>query len=741
MAKPFLLLALSIVVFALLFSETYSEQETRSTYIVHVSPAHAPPQSSSSPALLRRAYSCALGSMLPERLRRPRPRLLYGRTPPLPSFLRLSASSGLWPLSHFASSAVVAVLDTGIWPSRPSFSDADSALPPPPRRGAAPASPPPPSTPPPPATTSSSAPASSTRATRPPWPPHRRVQGVQVPLDTEGHGTHTASTAAGAAVKGAGFYGYARGVAQGVATAARVAAYKICWASGCFDSDILAAMDAAIADGADVISLSVGANGYAPPFHRDSIAIGAFGAARRGVVVSCSAGTPAPAPTPPSTSRPGSSPSAPPPSTASSPPTRRSATAPPTAASRSTPASPERHAPAARLRGRLRIAAVHSGRPRRDKVAGKIVLCDRGLNARVEKGSAVKIAGGAAMILANTEENGEELIADSHLIPATMVAKSPGTRFATTSIRRHPHRHHRVPRHGHRSIPAGAQSGVLLQPRPNYRAREILKPDVIAPGSTFWPPGPAPAARPIWISTPKGRIQHHFRDVHGVPPRQRHRRSPPHGPPEWSPAAVKSAIMTTAYNLDNSGETIRDLATGEESTPFVRGAGHVDPNSALDPGLLYDAQVDDYIAFLCSIGYTADQIAVFTRDGSTANCSTTTLSSPGDLNYPAFSVLFSSHSDVVTYRRVVRNVGSSADAVYEVAVCAPRGVNVTVSPSRLEFNSVGQSLSYEVTFASAANPVIVGDNYAFGSILWADGSHNVRSPVAVTWPASLVSSS
>ncbi|XP_020091128.1 uncharacterized protein LOC109712110, partial [Ananas comosus] len=78
MAKPFLLLALSIVVFALLFSEAYSEQETRSTYIVHVSPAHAPPQSSSSPALLRRAYSCALGSMLPERLRRPRPRLLYG---------------------------------------------------------------------------------------------------------------------------------------------------------------------------------------------------------------------------------------------------------------------------------------------------------------------------------------------------------------------------------------------------------------------------------------------------------------------------------------------------------------------------------------------------------------------------------------------------------------------------------------------------------------------------------------
>uniref|UniRef100_A0A0E0I8P2 Peptidase S8/S53 domain-containing protein n=1 Tax=Oryza nivara TaxID=4536 RepID=A0A0E0I8P2_ORYNI len=54
------------------------------------------------------------------------------------------------------------------------------------------------------------------------------------------------------------------------------AAYKICWKSGCYDSDILAAMDEAAADGVDVISLSVDAGGYAPSFFRDSIAIGSL---------------------------------------------------------------------------------------------------------------------------------------------------------------------------------------------------------------------------------------------------------------------------------------------------------------------------------------------------------------------------------------------------------------------------------------------------------------------------------
>ncbi|KAM6550860.1 hypothetical protein CsatB_000668 [Cannabis sativa] len=71
----------------------------------------------------------------------------------------------------------------------------------------------------------------------------------------------------------------------------------------------------------------------------------------------------------------------------------------------------------------------YSGSLIASKVAGKIVVCDRGGNARVEKGSAVKLACGLALVLANTEDSGEELIADSHLIPATMVGQINGDKI------------------------------------------------------------------------------------------------------------------------------------------------------------------------------------------------------------------------------------------------------------------------------------------------------------------------
>lgn len=114
------------------------------------------------------------------------------------------------------------------------------------------------------------------------------------PADDMGHGTHTASTAAGAAVKDASLYGIGKGTARGGVPSARIAMYKVCWSVGCSDMDMLAGFDEAIADGVNFLSVSIG--GPSRDFFSDSIAIGSFHAMTRGILTSCSAGNSGPRP-------------------------------------------------------------------------------------------------------------------------------------------------------------------------------------------------------------------------------------------------------------------------------------------------------------------------------------------------------------------------------------------------------------------------------------------------------------
>jgi subtilisin family serine protease len=114
------------------------------------------------------------------------------------------------------------------------------------------------------------------------------------PVDDQGHGTHTSSTAAGSVVRGASLYGIGEGTARGGVPSARIAMYKVCWSIGCSDMDMLAGFDEAIADGVNFISVSIG--GPSRDFFSDPIAIGAFHAMRRGVLTSCSAGNDGPRP-------------------------------------------------------------------------------------------------------------------------------------------------------------------------------------------------------------------------------------------------------------------------------------------------------------------------------------------------------------------------------------------------------------------------------------------------------------
>lgn len=116
---------------------------------------------------------------------------------------------------------------------------------------------------------------------------------IKSPRDSEGHGSHTASTVAGREVQNASYFGIGEGVARGGVPNARIAVYKVCWARGCNAADILAAFDDAIADGVDIISVSLGSL-IPTPYHKDSISIGSFHAMKNGILTSCSAGNSGP---------------------------------------------------------------------------------------------------------------------------------------------------------------------------------------------------------------------------------------------------------------------------------------------------------------------------------------------------------------------------------------------------------------------------------------------------------------
>lgn len=60
------------------------------------------------------------------------------------------------------------------------------------------------------------------------------------------------------------------------------------------------------------------------------------------------------------------------------------------------------------------------------KVKGKIVICLRGINARVDKGEQALLAGAVGMVLVNDKINGNEVIADPHVLPATHITFSDG---------------------------------------------------------------------------------------------------------------------------------------------------------------------------------------------------------------------------------------------------------------------------------------------------------------------------
>eukprot|EP01018_Ginkgo_biloba_P025017 Gb_41376 [translate_table: standard] len=160
--------------------------------------------------------------------------------------------------------------------------------------------------------------------------------------------------------------------------------------------------------------------------------------------------------------------------------------------------------------------------------------------------------------------------------------------------------------------------------------------------------------------------------------------------PKWSPAAIKSAIMTTAFVKDTSFDNIRAGGTGKPADPFDFGSGHANPLQAMKPGLVYDAGPADYVLFLCILGYTQKAIKIIISASDINTTCPENIPSMSNLNYPSITIADLKYT--TTIKRTVTNVG---EAMFVYIAKHSEGF------------------------------------YNFGSIIWSNGYHNVRSPIVV----------
>ncbi|MCI0549988.1 MAG: S8 family serine peptidase [Anaerolineae bacterium] len=637
-----------------------------------------------------------------------------------PTFLGLNVTGGAYASGITGEGVVVGIIDTGIWPEHPSFADDGSYSSPP--------------TGPLPCEFGNTA-----------WNPddvaftcnnkligayqflatYRALIGADPDefdsaRDDNGHGTHTASTAAGNAGVDATMYGLPVGTISGIAPRAHVIAYKGLGNLGGFTSDLAAAIDQAVADGVDVINYSIGSGPGTPG--GDEIAF--LFAADAGVFVAASAGN--------SGSGPG---------TIGNPATMPWLT--------SVGASTQSRF----FRGKVKLGngvnyigasitpGIEDWTPLVDAasaggdlcvpgslnpavVAGKIVLCRRGAVGRAAKSLAVLQAGGVGMIMyENTNDN--NLFSDSHWVPSVHIDNTPGlaVKAYIASTANPTARLEANDEDGPETSNWNpAPSITLFSSRgPNAFAADIIKPDVTAPGiqilagnSPFPDPGTTPPGELFQAIAGTSMSSPHVAGIFALL-KQAH--------PDWSAAMAKSALMTTAH------QKVKDNDRVSNADPFDMGAGHVRPGgkwikgSITQPGLVYDAGLFEYFGFLC------DAFPAIFVDPAGTCAFLESLGIPTqaeNLNYPSIGIAQVPGSATVT--RTVTSVAVSGGKVtYRAKVQAPPGYTVSVSPSTLKL-APGESATFSVTITNVSAPL---DVWRFGSLTWKSDPYTVYSPIAV----------
>ncbi|PRQ55558.1 putative cucumisin [Rosa chinensis] len=595
---------------------------------------------------------------------------------------------------------IVGVMDTGIWPESDSFSDAGFGPPPEKWKGKCQGN------------------GNLTCNNKIIGAQYYRAsrsfeKDVESPRDLNGHGTHTASTAAGNTVSKASLNGLGLGTARGGVPSARIAMYKVCWSSSpaCEDVDILAAFDDAIADGVDILSISIG--GPIPvDYLTDSLAIGSFHATRNGILVSMAAGNEGPG------------------------------------AKTVTNFAPWQLSVAATTINRQFITKVQLGNGKiyegllpniydlrgkfypliyggdapnkkvgakgtvsrfciidtleEDLIKDKIVLCDGPVGGGA-------ILGGAAGIVLTGQKVADELL-EPLPVPASNVGLEENSNI---------YKYINLTRNATATIWKSEEINDVLAPYvPSYSSRgpnpinpNILKPDLAAPGTYIlaaYPPSGGGSRAGYYLETGTSMACPHATAVAAYV-KSFH--------PKWSPAAIQSALITTAKSM--SAKTSPDAE-------FAYGAGLINPSKAPYPGLVYDLDEQDYIDFLCSQGYSGKLLQAITRDNTSCS-SKSNNGTTNDLNYPSFALSIKDPKFANgVFHRTVTNVGSS-NSTYRVKVVAPLGLKINVNPSVISFTSLGQKKSFVVTI----NGPIEKSNLVSASLVWDDGVFQVRSPIVV----------
>ncbi|KAG5582743.1 hypothetical protein H5410_053370 [Solanum commersonii] len=495
------------------------------------------------------------------------------------------------------------------------------------------------------------------------------VQPDLSPTDDYGHGTHTSSTAAGNFVDGANFYGNANGTAVGIAPRAHVAMYKVCDAFYCLEYKILAGLDAAIEDGVDeMVDRVVTVENGAPWI----LTVGASTTDRKiGAVAVLGNGAEYEG---------------------------ESAFQPTNFSRKLLPL----------------VNGMNCELFNTSDIKGKIVLCDSSSDlSRKDIARIVKKAGGA-MILMNEKYAGSTTFSEYDAVPTTQISyndgqeitnymKSTSTPVATITFK--------GTKIGDKHAPMVA---YFSSRGPCMQSQGILKPDIIGPGVNIL------AAWPISIGGETTSLTFNILSgtsmscplLAGVAALLKGAH------PDWSPAAIKSAIMTTTDIINLGNDPIQD-ETLEPADLLTIGSGHVNPSRANDPGLIYDIQPEDYIPYLCGLNYTDDQVSAIVR--KKVHCRSSIPQS--ELNYPSFSI--PKESSTQTYTRTVTNIGEAISA-YTVKVFGLKGVEVTVQPKILKFTELNQEASYNVTVKSFD---LTG--HSQGYIIWSSDRHSVRSPIKV----------